>query len=52
MAAFPKGKPGCPELARWIASIDKVRIVLTQSKSKSSIIFDLIPFEQQNPASC
>src|SRR4051812_33331927 len=29
------GVPGCPEFARWTASMDSVRMVLTHSSSKA-----------------
>ena len=32
------GRPGCPELAFWIASMDNVRIVSTQSWSVSEVM--------------
>ncbi len=33
MGAAPSGSPGCPEFAFSIASIERVRIVFTQSRS-------------------
>jgi hypothetical protein len=35
-AAAPIGKPGCPLLAFWMASIDKKRIVLMDKLSRST----------------
>jgi hypothetical protein len=33
--AIPIGVPGCPEFAAWIASMQSVRIVLTERPSRS-----------------
>ena len=38
--ALPRGSPGCPELAFWIASADKTLMELT---AKLSIAFMILP---------
>src|SRR5712691_148003 len=34
MGAAPSGRPGCPELAFWTASIESVRMVFTHNSSR------------------
>src|SRR5208282_1863022 len=43
------GVPGCPDFACWTASIERVRIVLIASRSRSSLF---MPLNSQSPHQC